>query len=148
MGLESVWFLLFLLCRWIINILIQMDLWHKDKFYQYLVDNLLELMCLFFLSLNHIWLLLCKDDREFEPNLKYVLSFSPSTLWNLIIFVLFIQFLHSCQLSLLVLYPYISTESIDCILLSLVALNAIIASSVNTWCVSFLNPCCNFDISF
>ena len=43
---------------------------------------------------------------------------------------------------------YLSVESIDCILLLLLALDAILLnSSVNTLCFSLLNLCCHFNIN-
>ena len=55
------------------------------------------------------------------------------------------SFLHTR--SLLVPFSYISIQSIDWILLSLLALIAILlTSSVNTLCFSLLNLCCDFNI--
>ena len=51
-------------------------------------------------------------------------------------------------MSLVIPYAYVFKESIDCILWSLLALNAILlTSSVNTLYLSFLNFCCDFDIN-
>ena len=56
------------------------------------------------------------------------------------------SFLHI--ISLLILYTYVCTESIDCILLSSFVLRAILLiSSVKTVCLSLLNICCVFKIS-
>ena len=45
-------------------------------------------------------------------------------------------------------YAYVSIESIDCILLSLLAFNSILLiSSVNTLCLLLLNLCCVFNIN-
>ena len=59
----------------------------------------------------------------------------------------FFIFLHLCPW-LLCPYAYVFKESIDCILWSLLALNAILlTSSVNTLYLSFLNFCYDFDIN-
>ena len=50
--------------------------------------------------------------------------------------------------SLVVLYGYVSIESVDCILLSSFELKAVLLiSSVKTLCLSFLNLCCVFNIN-
>ena len=49
--------------------------------------------------------------------------------------------------SLVVLYGYVSIESVDCILLSSFELKAIlIISSLKTLCLSLLNLYCDFNI--
>ena len=56
------------------------------------------------------------------------------------------SFLHIKSL----LFPdvYVSIESIDCIVLLLLALNAILlTSSVDTLCISISNLCCDFNIN-
>ena len=51
--------------------------------------------------------------------------------------------------SLLVPYAYVSIESIDCILLSFFALEAVLLiSSAKALCLSLLNLCCVFNINF
>ena len=51
--------------------------------------------------------------------------------------------------SLLVPYAYVSIQSIDCILLLSFELKAILLiSSAKALCLSLLNPCCVFNISF
>ena len=51
-------------------------------------------------------------------------------------------------MDLLLLYRYVSLQSIDCIVLSLLAINAIlITSSVNTLCFLLQNLSCNFNIN-
>ena len=51
-------------------------------------------------------------------------------------------------MSLVIPYAHVFKESIDCILWSLLALNAILlTSSVNTLYLSFLNFCYDFDIN-
>ena len=53
-----------------------------------------------------------------------------------------------CIISLFVPYAFISIETIDCILLSSLAVNAILlTTSVSTLCFSLLNLCCYFDIN-
>ena len=53
-----------------------------------------------------------------------------------------------CIISSFVPYAYVSIESIDFILLSLLALTAILStSSANTSCFLLLNVCCDFDIN-
>ena len=50
--------------------------------------------------------------------------------------------------SLFTPYAYVSTKSIDCILLSSLELKAILLiSSVKTLCLSFLNLCCVYNTS-
>ena len=51
-------------------------------------------------------------------------------------------------MDLLLLHRYVSLQSIDCIVLSLLAINAIlITSSVNTLCFLLQNLSCNFNIN-
>ena len=106
-------------------------------------------MNLFFLIKSLQLLLFYMDDKEFLPNSDYVpLFFSFITSSKLIIFfiVTFNLFL-SLTKSLLAPYTYVSIESVDCILLSLFELKAILLiSSVKTLCFSLLNICCIFDI--
>ena len=110
-------------------------------------------MNLFFLIKSLQLLLFYMDDKEFLPNSDYVLLFfSFITSSKLIIFfiVTFNLFL-SLTKSLLAPYTYVSIESVDCILLSLFELKAILLiSSVKTLCFSLLNICCifNIDLSF
>ena len=53
-----------------------------------------------------------------------------------------------CIFSSLVLFAHVSIESIDCILLSSLALNAILlTSSVNTLCFFILSLYCDFNIN-
>ena len=106
-------------------------------------------MNLFFLIKSLQLLLFYMDDKEFLANSDYVLLFfSFITSSKLIIFfiVTFNLFL-SLTKSLLAPYTYVSIESVDCILLSLFELKAILLiSSVKTLCFSLLNICCIFDI--
>ena len=93
------------------------------------------------------------DDQKFVANLDYVFfMFSFVTSSKLIIFLYrFIILLHlissfSLTRSLLVLYAYVSVESIDCILLSSFELNSVLLiSSVKTLCLCFLNLSCVFN---
>ena len=56
-----------------------------------------------------------------------------------------LSFLHTRYF--LVSYAYVSIESIDCILLSSLELNAIlVTSAVNTLCFLLQNLCCDFNI--
>ena len=58
------------------------------------------------------------------------------------------NFFFFCLISLFVPYSYVSVGSINCILLSLLALTAILlTSSVNTLCFSPLNLYCDFIFS-
>ena len=68
---------------------------------------------------------------------------------KLIIFVLYYYIVtFNVFNSLLVSYAYVSIESIDSILLSSLALNAILlTSSINTLCFSFLNLPYDFNIN-
>ena len=95
--------------------------------------------------------MICMDDQEFVANSNYVLSYlflqcnQSSTFLYCFIILLFLisSFLHTR--SLLILYVYVSIESIDCILLSSLALNAILLTfSVNTLCFSLPDLCCYF----
>ena len=53
-----------------------MDLYRINKFYEYLVDDLLnQIMNLFSLILSLQLLILSMDDQEFVANLDYVLLF-------------------------------------------------------------------------
>ena len=53
-----------------------------------------------------------------------------------------------CIISLFVAYAYVFIKSFDCILLSSLALNVILLTSlVNTPCFSVLNICCEFSIN-
>ena len=66
-------------------------------------------------------------------------------------FIILLHFIFSVLLTrcLFVPYAFVSIESIECILLSLLALNAIsLTSSVNTLCFMPLNLCCDFNINF
>ena len=66
---------------------------------------------------------------------------------SIILLHLFFSFLHIK--SFLVPYAFLSTESIDCILLSSFKLKAILLiSSVKTLCLSLLNLCCVFCSDF
>ena len=106
-------------------------------------------MNLFFLIKSLQLLLFYMDDKEFLANSDYVLLFfSFITSSKLIIFfiVTFNLFL-SLTKSLLAPYTYVSIESVDCILLSLFELKAILLiSSVRTLCLSLLKLCCIFNI--
>ena len=69
------------------------------------------------------------------------------------LFECFMIFLHlissfSHTRSLLVPFAYVSIELIDCILLSSLALNVMLTSSVNTVCFSLLYLYCDFNIIY
>ena len=62
-------------------------------------------------------------------------------------FILLLHLISSFSLTTYFLVPYVSIESIDCILLSLSELKAILSiSSAKTLCLSHLNFCCFFNI--
>ena len=95
--------------------------------------------------------MICMDDQEFVANSNYALWYlflqwdQSSTFLYCFIIMLFLisSFLHTR--SLLILYVYVSIESTDCILLSSLALNAILLTfSVNTLCFSLPDLCCYF----
>ena len=99
-------------------------------------------------------LMSCMDVREFAVNLVYLFfMFSLVISSKLIIFVLFFLMLHLISSFLYARYmfspyAYAFIELIDCILLSLLALNLIILiSPVNTLYFLFLNLCCDFSIN-
>ena len=91
------------------------------------------------------------DNQEFAAILDYVLLCfllqHHHFLYRFIISVsLIFSLLHT--ISLLIPYACVSTESIDCILLSSFELRAILLiSSVKTVCLSLLNLCCVFKIT-
>ena len=91
------------------------------------------------------------DDKEFE---LFLLSFPYNVIKVDHFLYRFIILLHHISLLsltkfLLVPYAYVSIESIDCILLSSFELKAILLIySVKTLCLSLLNLCCVFNISF
>ena len=110
-------------------------------------------MHLFFVIQILLELIFYADDQEFEANLDYIFydfSFSVIKVNHfLYCFIIFLYLTPSFLriLSLLVPYVYVFIESIDCILLSLSALNPILLTfSVNTLCFFHLNLCCNFNV--
>ena len=105
-------------------------------------------------------LIFCMDDQEFATNLDLVfLSFFQSKSIKakhnqselfLCCFVVLLHLISSflCIISSFVPYAYIAIESIDCILISLLALNAILLTySVNKLYLSLLNLFCDFNIN-
>ena len=106
-------------------------------------------MNLFFQIQSLQSLIFCMDDKEFE---LFLLSFPYNVIKVDHFLYRFIILLHHISLLsltkfLLVPYAYVSIESIDCILLSLFELKAILLiSSVRTLCLSLLKLCCIFNI--
>ena len=106
-------------------------------------------MNLFFQIQSLQSLIFCKDDKEFE---LFLLSFPYNVIkvdHFLYHFIIMLHHISSLSLTkfLLVLYAYVSIESIDCILLSSFELKAILLiSSVKTLCLSLLKLCCIFNI--
>ena len=87
------------------------------------------------------------DDQEFAVKLNYVCLFS---CFSLHCFVTSLHLISSflCIISSFVQYGYVSTKSINFILLSSLALKVILlASSANTLCFLLLNLCCDFSIN-
>ena len=97
--------------------------------------------------------MICMDDQEIVANLDYVLLCfllqhhqNESFLYHFII-LLYLITSFSLTSSLLSPYAYVSIESIDCILLSIFELKAImLISSVKTLCLSLFNLFCVFNI--
>ena len=119
-------------------------------------------MQLFFQIQNLQLLIFCVHDQDFVANLDYIVlcffcniikvnhscivSIYLVTIFSYIQLHLVSSFLHTR--SLLVPYTYVSIESIYCILLSQLAINAIfIASSFKTLCFLLLNLCYDFNTS-
>ena len=111
-------------------------------------------MNLFFQIQNLQPLIFCMDDQELQPisiMLFYVFFGNIVKVNHLLYYFIILANLISTFLhtrSLLVPSAYASTGSVGCILLSSLALNAVLLpSSVNTLCFSLLNLCCDFNIS-
>ena len=107
-------------------------------------------MHLFFQIPSLQLLIFCVEDWQFIDNLdRVILFFFCNIIKNNHLCIFFIL-LHLISSSLhgtspLVPHTYVSIESIDCILSSSFTLNAILlTSSVNTFCFSPLNLCCDF----
>ena len=108
----------------------------------------------FFQILSLQLLIFCNDDLESVANLDYLfyVFFLNIIKVNHFLqrFFILLGLISSFSLtrSLIVLYTYVSIKSIDCILLSLVELKAILLiSSVQKFCFSLLNLCYVFNIS-
>ena len=117
------------------------------------MHDLLELLMHLFFGIQNLqyWKTMVGNYRPiwvmfFKPFLQYSQSYS--FLYCFITLLrLFFSFLHTR--SLLVLYAYVSTKSIDFILLSSFELKELLLiSSVKTLCLSLLNLFCAFNISF
>ena len=122
-------------------------------------DYVMRLFC----QISSLQLLIfCTDDQEFVANFIFIYVFFciiiivNHFLFFLHCYVSYVTFLFLhcyvsfflCIIYFFVSYAYVSIESIDCILLWLLAINAILlTSSINTLCFSLLNLCCHFDIS-
>ena len=111
-------------------------------------------MSLFFLIQSLQLLIFCMDDMEFVANLDYffyvlfcnIIKINPFLYYFIILLHLISSFLLTRSFFVPCAYAFI--ESIDCILLSLLVLNAILlTSSVNTLCFSLLSLCCYFNIN-
>ena len=124
-----------------------MDLLRIGMSYQYLVDGLLDLTNLMFFPINSSRLII------FGIVLLYLYIiglcfFLHMFLQNQLVMFLYLFFSFLCIISLLVPYEYVSIDSIDCILLSLLALNVILPTfSVNTLCFLLSNFCYHFNSS-
>ena len=96
--------------------------------------------------------MLYMDGKEFAASLDYVVFVFFYNIINvnhfLYSFIILLHFFTSFSLtrSLLVSYPYVSIESIDCILLSSFEINAILLISSVKICFSLLNLCWVFNI--
>ena len=111
-------------------------------------------MNLFFQIQSLQLLIFCIDDQEFVVNLDYVfLGFfcnivKVNLYWYCFSIMLHLISSFSITRFLLVPYPYVSTESIDCIGLTSFEIKSILLiSSVKTLCLSLLNLCCVFNIN-
>ena len=91
------------------------------------------------------------DDMKFDANLGYFLLcfFCNITIVSQFFHCWIISIhLFSFLCSLFVPYAYVSVESMDCVLLSSLAINLILLTpSINTLCFSLLNLCCDFNIN-
>ena len=112
-------------------------------------------MNLFFLTQTLQLLIFCMDDQEFVANSDYVLLcfFCNIIKVNQFLyhFIILLHLISSFSLTryLLIAYAYVSIESIDCILLLLFELSAILLiSSLKTLCLSVLNLCRVFNMVF
>ena len=111
-------------------------------------------MNLFFQIQSLQLLIFCIDDQEFVVNLDYVLLgffcniVKVNLYWYCFSIMLHLISSFSITRFLLVPYPYVSTESIDCIGLTSFEIKSILLiSSVKTLCLSLLNLCCVFNIN-
>ena len=132
-----------------------MDLSHINKFYQYLVDDLLYLIMTTFFQIQILQLLiLCMDDQEFVANLGMLFHVLLCKIIKVnhscILFIILLHLISSVLIKwyFLVSYAYVSIESIDFILWSSFELQAILLISfVKTFCFALLNICCLFNIN-
>ena len=106
-------------------------------------------MCLFFHTQSLQSLIFCIEDQEFVANLDYFfyVFFCNIVIVNhfLYCFIILLHlFFFLCITSSFVPYVYVSIESIDCIILSSLALNAIMLTSlVSPLCLPLLDLCCD-----
>ena len=108
-------------------------------------------MNLFFQIQSLPLLIFCMNNQEFLANLEYVFCVYIIKINHLlysVIILLHLIFFFSLIRSLLVLYAYVSIKSIDWILLLSFGPKVILLiSSVKTFCLSFLNVCCVFNLN-
>ena len=108
-------------------------------------------MNLFFQIQSLPLLIFCMNNQEFLANLEYVFCVYiikiNHLLYSVIILLHLISFFSLIR-SFLVLYAYVSIKSIDWILLLSFGPKVILLiSSVKTFCLSFLNVCCVFNLN-
>ena len=124
-----------------------MDLLDTNEFYQYLADCLLNLiMHLFLLIQNLLLVIFYINDLEYMAALDYALCyFHFYNLKTNHLYLLSTSVLHAFPT--LAPYGYDVFQSNAFRLLSSLLLPAILLiSSVYTYCASFLNVCCNFNM--